>query len=361
MPPVPATSLSTVRSLAKTLGLSRTTVSDALRGLPRVAAATVQKVRKAAREAGYRRNPLMAGLMAEMRQSRGALFRGVLAAVEIDEPEHPAHSAAFHRELTLGAGARAMELGFKVEKFSVGRANLSVSRLDSILQSRGIHGIMLLPTWSAPDLTKLDWTCYAGVYTDLIIERPALHTVCTDYYRSMMTVLTRLMAFGYRRPGLFLQKHLDERLQYRWSAAFRAFQETQPGIEPVPPLIFPALHRDEFMGWFERFQPDVVLSHFTDVIGWMESGGARVPATHGFASLNVLNRARSCAGLDLQPRELGACSVELLIAQLQRNECGIPQQPTMTAISARWLDGPTLRRHRGKTTRAPLEIVPDVK
>ena len=114
MPSPSVPSPSTVRSLAKTLGLSRTTVSDALRGLPRVAAATVQRVRKAAREAGYQRNPLVAGLMSEMRQSRVAMFRGVLAAVEIDESQRPAYSAHFNRELVLGASTRAEEMGFKV-------------------------------------------------------------------------------------------------------------------------------------------------------------------------------------------------------------------------------------------------------
>jgi LacI family transcriptional regulator len=77
----------------------------------------------------------------------------------------------------------------------------------------------------------------------------------------------------------------------------------------------------------------------------MESCGARVPETHGFACINLLHDApsRACAGLDQQPAELGARSAELLIAQLQRNERGIPEWPTTTTIPARWVEGPTLR------------------
>ena len=41
----------------QSLGLSRTTVSDALRGSPRVDPNTAQRVKKAARDAGYRRIP----------------------------------------------------------------------------------------------------------------------------------------------------------------------------------------------------------------------------------------------------------------------------------------------------------------
>ena len=75
----------------------------------------------------------------------------------------------------------------------------------------------------------------------------------------------------------------------------------------------------------------------------MKSCGAEVPVSHGFVSLNLHMKSRPCAGLDLQPHTLGARSAELLIAQLQRNETGIPEWPSTTTIAARWVDGPTLR------------------
>lgn len=338
-----AASTPTLRSLAKELGLSRTTVSDALRGSPRVDPDTAQRVKTAARVAGYRRNPLAGALMSELRRSRGTAFRGVIAAVDFEEPDRPEPALRFHRELFAGADARASELGFKMERFPVGRAGVTVQRLDSILQSRGIHGLLLLPTWDEPDLSALDWTRFAGVYTDYIIERPALHSVCSDHYRSMLGALQRLRGLGYHRPGLQLHRHHDERLQYRWAAAFRTFQETSPGIDALPPLIVDTFSQTEFTKWFRRHKPDVVLSHRTETIDWMEAAGAQVPATHGFVCLNVLGRTRASAGLDLQPRLLGARAVELLVAQLQRNESGIPEWPSTTSIPAMWIDGPTLR------------------
>ena len=104
-----------------------------------------------------------------------------------------------------------------------------------------------------------------------------------------------------------------------------------------------AFNQDEFVRWFRKHKPDVVIGHHTTAIDWMEGCGALLPATHGFVSLNVLMKTRPCAGLDLQPRTLGARGAELLIAQLQRNETGIPEWPSTTTIPARWVDGPTLR------------------
>ena len=339
-----SSSVPTVRSLARELGLSHTTVSDALRDKGRVDPATKQRVVKAARAAGYRRNPLAAAVMSELRRSRGGTFRGVLAAVDVFEPQRRDPHGVFHQELLHGGRERAGELGFKLEEFVVNAAEITQPRLDGILRSRGIHGVLVLPSWFAPDWSGLDWSRYAGVYTDYIIERPALHCVCCNHYRSMTGLLALLAERGYRRPGLFMEHGRDERTQHRFSSAFRSFQETRPGIEKVPILVTPTKRREEFTAWFRKYKPDVVLSHFTEVIDWMEACGAKVPQTHGFASLNLLYKTRPCAGLDQQPRELGARAVELLIAQLQRNELGVPAWPTTTTIPARWIEGATVRK-----------------
>ncbi len=336
----------TVRSLARALGLSRTTVSDALRGVGRVDPATVERVQKAAKAAGYQRNPLAAAVMSELRRSRSGTFRGVLAIADVFEPERSPHGI-FHRELVHGINARAAALGFKTEEFVVGRDGLTISRFDSILQSRGVHGILLLPTWNPPDWSQLGWSRYAGVYADYNVGQPAVHCVCCDHYRSMMATLQRLAALGYRRPGLFLEQGRDRRIHHRLGAAFRAFQEKHRDFAKVPLTTATKFNRDEFLAWFGRHQPDVVLCHFTDALDWMESIGIRVPAEAGFVSLNLVYKTRAAAGLDLQPRELGARSAELLIAQLQRNEFGLPQHATTTTLLARWYDGPTLRAAPG--------------
>jgi LacI family transcriptional regulator len=216
-------------------------------------------------------------------------------------------------------------------------------RLDTILQSRGIHGLLLLPSWDTPDFSALSWNRYVGVYTDYNLVHPSLHGVCSDHYSSMMLTLERLHAKGYRRPGLYIEHGRNERLHRRHVAAFRAYFGDANGAVPVPPLITPELTRAEFETWFRKFRPDVVLCHFQSALEWMEALGARVPETHGFVCLNSLHRIRPCAALDLQPREIGACGLEVIVAQLHRNERGIPSSPTRTIIPSRWIEGPTVR------------------
>ena len=339
---MPSSSAS-IRSLAAELGLSRTTVSDALRGLVRVRPDTAKRVWEAATSAGYRPNPLASALMSEIRRSRAQTFRGGLAAVDLDEADRPFPAARFHEALIEGARRRASELGYKLQSFLVGQKGVALSRLDTILQSRGIQGVLILPSWQEPDFSKLDWSRYAGVYTDYIIERPALHAVCCDHYRSMTHALHRLAKLGYKRPGIFLHRHHDERLQHRWEGAFMAHQKNHGEGTAVPPLIMDSVERAVFLKWFKRYKPDVVLGHTSAAVEWIEQAGLSVPGDVGFFCLNVTLQNRPCAGLDLQPPHLGALGIEHLIAQLQRNERGVPAIASTSMMPALWIDGPTLR------------------
>jgi LacI family transcriptional regulator len=323
-----------------------------MRGEGRISPEMRAKVLAAAKAAGYTLNPLAARLMSEMRRSRGNLFRGLLAAIDIAE-SHKDRNDSFIREIVGGARERAQALGFKIEQFFVGPQDLSFARLDTILQSRGITGVLLLPTWQPPDFSEIDWTRYAGIYTDRNGCNPALHVVCSDHYSSMIKLLRELHARGYRRPGLVTETWRDERLQGRRQASFHAFQHSGIDLDAIPPHLVNKVERHAFCDWFRQWQPDVVLAHFPEMIGWMESCGARVPETHGYVSLNTAYQKSGFAGLDQQPREIGTRAIEQLVAQIQRNERGVPAWPTTTTILSRWIEGPTLRSAQpSKPTRS---------
>lgn len=331
-----------LKSLARALGLSRTTVSDALRGKGRVNPATIRRVKKAAESAGYRPNPLVATVLGATNRARRSAFRGTLAVLDLHETSHWPHGP-FSHELTIGARMRAAEMGFSTAEFLVGPPVLSWARLDSILRSRNIHGVVVLPAWFKPELSGLDWSRYAGIYTDHVTAGPEIHSVCSDHYGSMFSLLTLLTERGYRRPGLVLQQGRDERVRHRQSAAFHAFQVAHPAVDLVPPLITAEVphFEKEFAPWFRRYQPDVILSHFSETRDWAEACSPAV--SPGLVLLNILNRAFPCAGLDLQPRILGARAVELVVGQILRNEFGLPAWPSRTTVRARWVEGPTVR------------------
>lgn len=349
--PMSQTTVNSVRGLARALGISHTTVSDALRDSPRVRRETRERVQQAARDAGYHYNPLAGALMSEMRRSGVGAFRGVIAIVDLESDALRANgSGRYHQAIITGATEVAERLGFKAETFILGQKQLSIPRLGSILHSRGIRGLLVLPAGLQPDLSALDWSQFAGIYTDYLIERPALDAVCSDHFRSMVIALQRVEELGYRRAGLVLLDSHDRRLLYRWEAAFRTYHEHHSGMEATEPYVAETLTRGGFIEWFETVKPDVVMCHRPEVLAWMQEYGLRVPESVGFCCLNVMLGAEGTAGLDLQPKLIGARGMEALVAQIHRNDYGVPATASTITIPAAWRPGPTLTRQRRSRT-----------
>ena len=71
----------------------------------------------------------------------------------------------------------------------MGPNGVKLGRLDTILHTRGIQGLILLPAVGFPDLSELSWHRYTAVYADYFIDHPPLHCVCSDHYRSMVALL----------------------------------------------------------------------------------------------------------------------------------------------------------------------------
>jgi LacI family transcriptional regulator len=334
----------TIRSLARTLGLSVATVSEALRESPRVCAATRERVQRAAKAAGYRPNPLLGATLSALRRSRHQGFSGVLALVDMS-PDGGTELMLFHREVARGAEARARELGFRTELFWVGpkAPALSVARLNGVLRARGIHGVIFLPFDRRQDFVNFDLTQMAAVGMDHRLLNPSLHTIQPDHYLSMRRALQVLTDRGYRRIGLCLESRKDERVDYKWSSGFLSFFRLTGRELAVPPLIVPKLEPKSFQSWFRKHRPDLIVGHEQAVVDWLATLKQRVPGDVGFFRINVTERSKPCAGLDLRPQQLGATAVETVVGMLHRREQGSPPCPNSISIDAAFIDGPTLR------------------
>ena len=333
----------TIRSLARRLRLSVATVSEALRDSPRVQASTRTRVQRAARQAGYRVNPLLGAALSAVRRARHQHYRGSLALIDAQEPEAERY-VPFHREIAAGAEARAQELGFQTQLFWLGDVAPAVPhrRLPGMLHARGIAGAVLLPFHTARDLSDFDFSRLAAVQMDHCLIQPRLHTILPDHYLSMIHALEALARRGYRRIGLCLEERKDARVKNKWSAAFLShFREPAAGAVPV--LIAAEISRASVLAWFERHRPDVVVGHVQEIVEWLRGAGYAVPADVGFFNLNLTERTAPCAGLDLSPRRLGAVAIETVVAMLHRQERGIPGSGQTITLEAIWSEGPTLR------------------
>lgn len=336
-------SKSTLRNLAEQCGVSTATVSRALSGHPNVRADVRNRILAEARNHGYMRNHLVSSLMAHVRKDRAQQFTGNLAMVHIPSPRQP-NILPMQQRIIAGATQRAAELGFHLDVFSLGgKENLKPQSLGRILQARGVSGAIFLHPNSNDATAGFPWEHFASLHIDYPSIELHHHTVSLDHHFTLTTALQRLRSLGYKRAGLFIARHKDERLIHKWSAAFRSFQENQGGIGKVPVFMREQITKPELLAWWRENQPDLIIGHVDQAVQWFEEEGVAIPATLAYFNLNWNERTQPCAGLDLRPELHGIVAVETLAAQIHRNERGLPQDPRTVMISGKWVDGPTLK------------------
>jgi len=312
-----------------------------------VVPATSRRVQRAAQRAGYVPNPLVRSVMAAVRRSSQKSFQGALLALNYTAAEKPEQSR-YHCEVFAGAQRRAVELGFSMELCWVGPRQLSLPRLNTIIRARNVQGLMVIPFAETLDFRALKWSSLAAVVMDYCLSAPTLHSVVPDHHVAIGRALERLEQRGYTRPGLAVAETQDRRVLHKWSAGFAShFRKVRRPV-PVPPMQASAITREEFLRWFRAHRPDVLLGHHQEeMVGWLAEEGLAVPRDVGFVQLNWTERFMPCAGLNHQPELLGAAAVESVVAQLQRNEQGVPENPKTIALVSRWVDGPTVRPATG--------------
>lgn len=191
----------TLLDVARAAGVSKSTVSDALQGSGRVAAATRDRVRAVADELGYRPNSAARRLR---RASTGAVGLHLPAtATRLD----------YYMNLAFGAVERAQEDGLDVVLLAPSGASGGriASRVDGLLVIDPEVGDSAVPGLLDAGVPVVTGERYLGPATD-----PSGAVVC-DNAASLTALLDHVTERGARRPALLAPEGSSA-----WATALRA-------------------------------------------------------------------------------------------------------------------------------------------
>lgn len=316
------------------------TVSRALRGERHVEGELRARILAVAQEMGYRPDPEIAKLMSHMRQSRRNVSPQTVALIWADKEPGTAALSPWSQQLKLGAAQRAEQLGYKLDELHLKEKGMTARRLSQILEARGIPGFLLSPLLSrSRGHVSMQWERFASVAIGLGYARPELHRVHHHHYLGMMTAMRQLKKLGYKRIGFFGPSTVNERMFGAWSASFLTHHPLPIRQAMELLCLRKAPTAKELQTWLGRARPEVVLDagHSFE---WLQ--GVEI----GYATLNWTAEHPERAGIDQQVDVLGAAAIDLLVAQLQHNERGIPEHPKIVMTAGEWRDGTTVRRVR---------------
>jgi len=345
----------TLRELAKHLNLSLSTVSMALNDNPRITVDTRNRVKSGAKELGYIPDPRIANVMSYLKRRRPDKPSAAIAYVtKHAEDVHLEKHPIYHNYL-LGARERAQELGYRLDYFNMRQEGITGKRLTSVLENRGIEGVLIPPTFTLHESLDLDFKQFACVAFGHSLDYEPINRVSLNHFSAIFQSLVEISKQGHHRIG-FAMESMKERVQHRWKAAHLMFLDINRDQERVPALE-QDYGRDVFLKWFNKYRPTAILSQRVNFNEYLFEEGLVCGRDYGFATLSRDSHLQDLshlsdpalrrhlidpAGLDQNSFYTGRFAVEFLAQQIAHNMKGPPLHPMVIEINGEWHPGKTL-------------------
>lgn len=342
----------TLQTIADISGLSRSSVSRALRDDPRMSKDTRKRVHKIAEDIGYRVNPLVSALMSQL-QTRNPQpnYRQLeFAVVKVFTPNIENSKANIIAAVNRGFKKQAEFYDYGMTEFVLGQEGYSAKRIESILDSRNIRGIIFQAGHLFLESIDFNFDKYACVFNGYNIKEPNLDRSVRDYLGDMHRALNNLNQRGYRRVGFFTSNSLTIRNRSQWDAGFQTHQ-LQHASDGIIPIL--TLEKDfnqyqhvphEFVQWFKRHQPDALLTCSNITYRWLQEMGVNIPQDTAYVNMVGSETSKlNDTHLSFDWKRVGAAAVDLLIERLNANHRGVPVEPKLKLIPGEWVEGDTCR------------------
>jgi len=342
----------TMAALAAMAGVSKNTVSLALRGDRRIGEATRSRIHALAEKHGYHKNPVVAHLMSELRKNKTSEYRRTLALLNAHTDREALTRHPTVSTWVKGCRRRAESQGYLFDVFWLHDPELNGPRLARILHARGISGAIMVglfnPTWLPQRFLSL-WNDIACVVTGVRTHEPTLSFCCVDHHALMLEAVRQVIALGYRRPALALSSTVDRLVEGRFSAGMIIGQQALPEKDRLPRFDKEDSEEDlpRFGAWMRRYRPDVLLTLHRDLKGWLERLSYRVPEDVGLVDLEHNSAHADWASMEQRNDLSGEAAVDLVVSMLHNNESGVPAFPRSILGSSHWVAGTTVRSQVG--------------
>jgi LacI family transcriptional regulator len=330
----------TLQLIADQAGVSKMTVSRALRNHPNCGKKTMARIHSIALELGYKKHPLVSALMTNLRYKKESKFKPIIALLHLDQKKEQLHPNL--KNMRVGARESATIQGYDVEEFYLADLGMTTRRIMQIFNARGIHAIIFEHS-SRPNIElDIDLSGYACVATKYSISKPVLNRIETSQFSSILMSVERLKTYGYKSFGLVVPTYAENISEYRRTAATLFAQKNLPEQERIPILESEAITEKALVEWMETNGPEVVISPNLETYDLLKKQGYRIPKDVAFIHQGLYQFDGSVAGINPNWMEMGRIAANQVIDQLNRNDLGVPKHPIVTLVEGEWVDGATL-------------------
>jgi len=138
---------------------------------------------------------------------------------------------------------------------------------------------------------------------------------------------------------MMLSRQIPSHVLDQWIGGHYAAITDLPKQARLHPLIAESLDASMVAEWCSSHRPDVVVSNEIAIPGWLKGMRHSSGRPIAFASLDRHASEVETAGIDQLHEIIGSAAVDLIVAQVNRNERGVPRYPKDVLIEGEWVHG----------------------
>jgi len=334
----------TLKDIARRAGVTVATVSMALRAHPSISAARTAEIRRIADDLGYAPDPAL-GALAAYRDRKAAPRDITFAYLQPEEDANASTSKPNKETIRNSARAHAEKLGYRFEDFQYSNHPKAQARLARVMINRGIRHLLVGPRRYTLHRQPLNfpWEHFCTISILNPHSKGRLHCCIPDFFSNIRVLLWEVCRRSFNSIGLFIEKaYLEWSNETALCMRPSLFPSLKSTVKEVPPCVNSSGSQQALLDWYERFQPEVILTNGSHVPGILRDAGIAVPGQCSVASVDN-RQMQDCSGIDIQPTFIARNAVDLLHAKALSFEFGLPDPPMRLTQIGSWNEGGTLR------------------
>ncbi len=326
----------TIRDIAARSGFSKSTVSGALSGDPRVKEETRVFIEKVAKSIGYRPHPHFRLLGAQ--RKRGVRADGDTIAFLLSADD------LGRKPRFQSARDQAEAMGYNTELIPIDE-DTDYHKLADRLYHRGIRGLVVV--WGcqfrAPD--DFPWDRFACVATGYRTGLPYIDRIRHDPFLAVITAWKKMYDAGWRRIGGYFP-YDDPAPCYQDVQRVSAFEYNQRRhcdlADIVPPLQCRFNDIPPFREWFEKYRPEALIGVVSSPVSDPRFLEGLVDTPPPFVDLQVNRQRSTITGIDVHSAEVQRSAIMWLEEKMHLGQFGISVPVKSMMIEPEWVEGESL-------------------
>ena len=322
-----------MKQIAQATGVSVSTVSKALRNDPSISESRCKAIQVAAKKMGYRPNPMVSALMSQMHGRRRLSDPCKIAWIDLWAEGEKEIDVMNTAPVLAGARIRAQELGYGLEVYLAGKDKISPQALRRILVGKGQWGLVIPPVPKSSMIFPMELSGLTGVTIGTSLKQPSMHRVSPNHYQGCALLWMQLRSKGFKRIGLLLTSKMNDRVEGRWLGAYMSCQHEMTEENRLAPLLIEENDLLSIKKWVKSQAPDVIImaeNRLHTATLFKTERRKVIPVAW------LMEQKSGLGHLDYLPEQLGRVAIEMVVAQLHRNERGSPSLPQTALIDAVW-------------------------